>query len=86
MITIENIENIKTPPVSPDELREAYETLRQHCRECYDSDGCDYCRLQGLCRDNLQPRFWPGYESLQYGQEETKKQKKGTTRIRNKQR
>ena len=67
MIEILNIDDMKAAPVGPDELREAYETLRQHCRECHDSDGCGLCRLQGLCRDNLQPRFWPGYDSLQYG-------------------
>ena len=74
MITIEEMQ---TAPVSPEELREAYETLRRHCRECHDSDGCDYCRLQGLCMDNLQPRCWPVYDSLQYGQEADRTAEKG---------
>ena len=64
MITIE--EMIR-PPVSPDELRDAYETMRRFCRECHDSDGCDLCKMQGLCQVNISPRCWPEYDALQYG-------------------
>lgn len=64
MITIDDI---KIAPVSPEELREAYETLRRHCRECYYSNGCDYCKMQGLCVVNIAPRCWPEYDSIQYG-------------------
>ena len=65
MITIEEM---LVPPVGPDEIRNAYETLRRFCRECHDSCGCDLCKMQGLCQVNISPRFWPEYDALQYGE------------------
>ena len=59
-----NIEDFKISPVGPDELRESYEMLRRHCRECYDSEGCGNCKMQRLCRVNLQPRYWPEFDCL----------------------
>lgn len=61
------IEEMKHAPVSPEEHEEAYETLRRYCRECYDSSGCDVCKMQGLCVVNIAPRCWPEYGTLQYG-------------------
>lgn len=77
MIEILSIEDMKTAPVGPDELRNAYETLRRFCTECHESEGCYMCKMQGLCRINLAPRYWPEYDSLQYGQAADERTGKG---------
>ena len=62
MIEILDIEDMKRPPVSPDEFWEAYGVIKRHCDERWD---CEGCYMEGICySDCLPPKQWPEPEAV----------------------
>ena len=58
MITIEEMER---SPVSPEEFREAYDTIRRYCMER--NDNCYGCHMANVCySDCMPPKNWPELE------------------------
>lgn len=50
MITIEEMER---PPVSPEEFKEAYDTIRRYCRER--NENCKWCYMDAICYSECMP-------------------------------
>ena len=60
MITIEDM---KIPPVGPEEFKEAYGTIRRHCRERLETTTCKGCYMVNICySDCMPPKNWPDLE------------------------
>ncbi len=67
MITIEEI---KEAPVSVEEFRDAYNTIKKHCEQCSGAEGCERCKMYGICyMECLPPKNWPDYDTIQYGKQ-----------------